>query len=188
MPNFENLFQKPATTSTGLELARAALSSESLALQQNAAFRTLQTPGELKSPEVLMAETVNKLAASKLAEIQNPPAVTEKIEPPRYFETVSQIGAFGGALAIKYNPYVGAGLIAGAGAYQGYQDFCQMSKANTIAQRAKFTMALGADAGMIAGGVLTVAKYGPRWLAPVLIGGGFAGRLALDLIPDKNKK
>lgn len=189
MPKIENPFDKPASSSSLLsgELARQALSSESNLLQEAALKSVLgKTLSAVSSDDRIAAKIVAQLAESKLDEPNKPLA---KPEAPRYFESVSQIGSFGGALAFKYNTYAGAGLVFGAGAYQTYKDLGYMSKAEGLAQRAKFTAALGADIfGLMGGSALSLTKYGPKWLAPALMAGGFAGRLAVDLIPDKPKK
>ncbi len=110
--------------------------------------------------------------------------VEEPPSHPKYFGSIPEITAFGGALAMRSSSLLGAGLMVGAGGYQAYKDFGYLSQSDTLLQRSKFTGALLTDASMISGGVLTVAKYGPKWLAPALMVGGFAGRVLLDLVPD----
>lgn len=112
--------------------------------------------------------------------------VGQPTHSPKYFGSIPEITAFGGALAMSKNSYLGAALIVGAGGYQGYKDFQYLTQSETLLQRTKFTGALLTDASMISGGILTVAKAGPKWLAPTLMLGGFAGRVLLDLVPDRS--
>jgi hypothetical protein len=111
--------------------------------------------------------------------------VGEPTNSPQYFGSLQEITAFTGALAFSKNQYLGAALMVGAGGYQGYKDFGYLTQSETLLQRSKFTGALLTDASMISGGILTVAKVGPKWLAPTLMIGGFAGRVLLDLVPDR---
>ncbi len=103
---------------------------------------------------------------------------------PQYFGPIPEVAAFGGALALSRNSYLGSALMVGAGGYQGYMDVQYLAQSKTMLQRTKFTGALLTDASMCGGGILTVAKVGPKWLAPSLMLGGFAGRVLMDLVPD----
>ncbi len=205
MPNFENLLPKPSLGTGASDIVRDALSKESLSLLDNPTFKTLMQSrsGDIRVPDLKLNDSVLlqlrvsettpseiKLPQLKLGEStpgDKPNVPDLKVEPPRYFETLPQIGLFSGGVAVRYNTYLGASLVAGAGAYQAYRDIGHMGRADNFPQRTKFTAAVGTDLAMIGGGVLSVAKYGPKWLAPALMVGGFAGRLALDLIPDKKK-
>lgn len=111
--------------------------------------------------------------------------VEDQLSPPKYFGVVPEVAAFSGALAMGTNKWLGAGLMVGAGGYQAYKDFGYLSQSDTLLQRSKFTGALLADTGMVSGGILTIAKVGPKWLAPSLMIGGFASRILLDMVPNR---
>jgi hypothetical protein len=131
------------------------------------------------------ADKGNSSLPSLTIEDKSLKVVGEPTNSPQYFGTIPEITAFTGALAFSKNQYLGAALMVGAGGYQGYKDFQYLTQSETLLQRSKFTGALLTDASMVTGGILTVAKVGPKWLAPTLMIGGFAGRALLDLVPDR---
>lgn len=176
-----NMFNlKPTASGELSESLRSALNKDSYSLVESQAFKTLLHSNR-PSTEV-------SLPNLKLL-LDEPPPATEQpqVLPSGKMDTFVGIGAFGGALAMQAKPWAGSALMAGAGGYQFYKDVQHMGPASTIRDRARVACALAGDAGMVGGGLLTLAKAGPRWLAPALMIGGFAARLAIDIAPEKKK-
>lgn len=157
------------------------------ALQDTVNKQLGESPYTKEGNAALLAAT---LASAEKSSASLPQlTITEELPTnPKYFGVIPEVTAFGGALAMGSNKWLGAGLMVGAGGYQAYKDFGYLSQSENFLQRAKFTGALLTDGGMISGGILTVAKVGPKWLAPTLMVGGFAGRVLIDMVPDHLKK
>lgn len=60
----------------------------------------------------------------------------------------------------------------------------ELLHSHTTLNQIKYGGALTADIGMTAGGIMMLGKYGPKWLAPTLVGAGVLGRVLVDLVPN----
>jgi hypothetical protein len=184
MPDLDKFNFKPTTSNEISERLRDSLTKDSYSLVESNAFKTLlnsSRPGEVKVPDLKITDILKE-------SLPTPPAEQPgQVLPSGRIDTFAGIGAFGGALAIQAKPWVGSALMVGAGGYQFYRDLEHMGS-DTIKQRARVALALGADASMVGGGLLTLTKAGPRWLAPALMVGGFAARMAIDIAPERKKK
>lgn len=80
----------------------------------------------------------------------------------------------------------GAGAIGTAwGLSSAYVDGKNLLKSESALERTKYGLGLGADVGITAGGIGTLAKIGPRWLTLGIMLGAMVSRMAVDLIPNE---
>lgn len=85
------------------------------------------------------------------------------------------------AVMPKLANQLGSGMLVALGTAQGFRDFENLQHANSGYQQAHYGGAMLADSGIAIGGALSFAKYGPRWLAPSIILGSLATRMAMDV-------
>lgn len=153
--------------------------------------------------EVDFAEFRRLTSATKQSDVQLPGLIltTEKDKAPEatppstfgyhqdrlYFGSIPEYAGFGGLLLMRHSMKASSGLMAAGGAYQAYRDIGHLQKADGFLSQSKYGAALVADGSMVAGGVLALAKVGGPRLGAGLMLGGFAGRLLLDLVPEKKK-
>lgn len=105
-----------------------------------------------------------------------------------FFGTGPEYVTFGGIIMRSFGAEFGGGLATAGAGIQAVIDGRRLLNSSSLLESTKYGAALIADGSMAAGGLATAFKLGPKWLAPSLLIGGFAGRIALDFVPDEWKK